>query len=420
MTSKRSLVILGMIIVMLWCSQYFFAPYNISGHTKYVDASAKDEKGKGSRAKPFRNLQSAINLCKDGDTLKVAAGEYNAEAVVLAEDLCGNCLEHKTIVTASRGFLIEGKGLTIIGAGADKVKLITNSGYGIMFLNSRNSSISGVTITGGMRDSDGNATDGGIVVKFSSVTVEGCRIADNTNKPDSVVVGIGGIIGREGALVTIRGNEIINNGWDGIALYRGAEAYIYDNIIRKGRGAGIGITWDAYAIVSGNEISDYWKGIGTFGDSRAFVHNNVVRDCLGWGIIAAGNSYLDACNNVVYHNGNCGMAVWGDETSGRFSNNIVVMNGWKEQWVAPRVGIQNYGGWENFEISYNNVWGNEAENYGDAADLTGKKGNISADPLFESASSGNFSLKTESPCLAAGNPAISGTMGGRSDLGLRR
>ena len=85
----------------------------------------------------------------------------------------------------------------------------------------------------------------------------------------SVVVGIGGVFGREGAELFILNNEIVDNGWDGIALYRGATAVIADNIIKKGRGAGIGITWDATALVFRNRISEYWKGIGTFGESRA-------------------------------------------------------------------------------------------------------------------------------------------------------
>lgn len=416
--SNKTILILGFVIVLLLMTQYLFSPPSASHHIKFVRSGGDDKPGTGTRSKPFRDLQYAINKCDDGDTLIVFPGTYEAISEYYIEELCGNCEEHATQVIASRGFLVEGKRLTITGSGADETILRTNAGYGILFLHSRGTSISGATITGGKRDLDGNATDAGVVLKFSSVTVKNCRISDNTDQKEDVVVGIGGIMGREGSELFALENEIINNGWDGIALYRGALAYIADNVISKGRGAGIGITWDACATILRNEISEYWKGIGSFGNTRVIVRNNVVRDCLGWGIIATGASYMDACNNVVYHNGNCGMATWSEEASGRFSNNIVVLNGWKEQWVAPRVGIQNYGGADNFIICYNDVWNNEAGDYGDMLSLTGKNGNISADPLFVNPTLGDFKLKPESPCIDTGNPLITDQDGTISDMGI--
>lgn len=418
MFSKRATIILALVIVLLMSTQFIFGPFTSTKHTIYADAETDVKKGSGSKSKPFRDLQQALDKVMDGDTVMVKAGDYSVEAQIYAEDLCGNCEQHRTGVTASYGFLIESKGVTIIGEDAEEVRLITNAGYGVLFLNSRGSTITNLTITGGVRDGDSNATDAGVVAKFSTVTVKNCRIGDNDHLVDSVVVGIGGVIVREGSCVVITGNDIFNNGWDGIALYRGGEAYISDNKISGGRGAGIGVTWDAYAVITGNEIWEYWKGIGSFGDSRVILRNNIVRDCLGWGIVAAGSSQMDACNNVVYHNGNCGMASWGESAGGRFSNNIVIKNGWKEQWVAPGVGMQNYGGWDNFEVSYNNVWGNEADNYGDTGDLTGIDGNLSVDPKFVEAAAGDFRLYLDSPCIDTGNPAISDPDGGLSDMGV--
>ena len=418
MMSNRTVAILGVVILLLMSTQFIFSPLVRSKHTKYVDVNSEAKKGSGSKSKPFKDLQYAIDKCSDGDTLIILPGEYRAETRNFLEDLGGNTEIHATLVNATRGFLVEGKKLVMMGAGADEVKLITGAGYGVLFLNSRGSVLTGVSITGGVRDPDGNATDAGVVVKFSSVTITGCEIIDNTHQLDSVVVGIGGIMGREGSCLVITGNTIQNNGWDGIALYRGAEAYISDNSIKKGRGAGIGITWDATAVITGNEIAEYWKGIGSFGDSRVIVRNNLVRDCLGWGIVAAGSSYLDAVNNVVYHNGNCGLASWGEHSSGRFSNNVVALNGWKEEWVAPGVGLQNFGGYENFQISFNNIWSNESGNYGGMPDLTGVDGNISVNPMFVDSVIGDFRLQLDSPCLGSGDPAISHPNGGNSDMGI--
>lgn len=397
-------IISGLILVSL-------AAFTSQGRITQVKVN-----GMGTLDEPYANLQSAIDQAQDGDTLLLQSGFYSAHPETFTEALCGNCLEHRMTVKASRGFLIEGKTLHIIGSGADSTTLITNAGYGVLFLNSQGSSIAKLSITGGRRDPDGNATDAAIVAQFSTVTVQRVHIRDNSDRIDTVVVGIGGVFGREDSELFVLGNEIWGNGWDGIALYRGATAYIADNIIRKGRGAGIGITWDATAVIFRNRISDYWKGIGTFGASRAVVSNNLVRNCLGWGIIATGESYLDAVNNNVIHNGNCGLAIWSDKCRGRFLNNIVIYNGWKKQWVSPQVGLWNNGNPDNFVIAHNDIWGNMAGNYGDMDDLTGIEGNISAEPLF--VSDHNFHLQEESPCRDAGSPSLSEGDGTISDMGM--
>lgn len=382
----------------------------------YVLSSGPGGAGSGSELGPYGDLQNAIDRAQDGDTLIILPGVYSAKAQGFNEELCGNCQEHKTAVTASRGFVIEGKALTIVGSGVKETTLITNAGYGVLFLNSWDSRIEKLSITGGKRDADGNATDAGIVAKYSRVTIKNVQVRDNTDRDTTVVVGIGGIFGREDCELFIIENEIANNGWDGIALYRGATAYIADNVIRDGRGAGIGITWDAAATVLRNRISGYWKGIGTFGASRAVVCKNLVQNCLGWGIIATGGSYLDCVNNNVIHNGNCGLAIWSDECRGRFVDNIVIYNGWKEQWVAPQVGFWKNGKLENFVIANNDVWGNVKGNWGDMDDQTGINGNISADPMF--ASDQDFHLQAGSPCINAGSAVISEGDGTVSDVGM--
>ncbi|UCC79997.1 MAG: right-handed parallel beta-helix repeat-containing protein [Candidatus Zixiibacteriota bacterium] len=384
--------------------------------TFHVDDLGDNVRGDGSVTKPFRNLQAALDRCSHGDTVIIGPGKYVSQSYAYPESLCGNCEDHVTPVKASRGFLVENKGLTIIGSGVDSTVLVTGAGYGVLFLRSYGSYISNLQITGGKRDLDGMATDAAVVVKWGRVTIENCLIADNSDRPESVVVGIGGIMGREGAELFIINNRIKNNTWDGIALYRGATAYIADNIINGGRGAGIGITWDANAVIVRNRISNYWKGIGSFGDSRVVCSNNIVRDNLGWGIIATGTSYMDATNNIVYNNGNCGMAIWSDECTGRFSNNIVVNNGWRDQWVCPCVGIWNYGTLYNFDISYNDVWSNKDGEYGDMPDYTDKKGNISVDPGF--ADTEDFRLLPDSPLKETGNPLLTDSDGTRSDIGL--
>jgi len=401
---------------MMILSAIMLLATELVGAAIYVDDIPNGGRGDGTMGNAYRDLQMAINAAGDGDTLLLAPGFYVSQRYSFREKLCGNCQDHKTDVDASRGFLIENKGLVIKGSGCDSTVLVTNAGYGVLFLRSYDSEMANLKITGGVRDLDGAATDAAVVVKWGRVTVRECLIADNTNRPESVVVGIGGLMGREGAELFVIDNVIRNNTWDGIALYRGATAYIADNEINGGRGAGIGITWDATATVIRNRISNYWKGIGSFGDTRVVCSNNVVFDNLGWGIIVTGTSYMDATNNVVYHNGNCGMAIWSDECTGRFSNNIVMENGWREQWVCPCVGIWNYGSLYNFDISYNDVWNNSAGEYGDMPDYSERNGNLNVDPQF--IDTDTFALSPDSPLIDKGNPLLSDPDGTISDLGL--
>ncbi len=362
------------------------------------------------------DLQNAIDITFDGDTILIGPGVYDAARSEFIDSLCGNCLEHRTEVAASFGFIIEGKSLHLIGADRSETILATNSGYGFFFVNSPNSSITNLTITGGNRDADGNATDAAIVVRNSRVMIHDLDISNNDHRLDSVVVGIGGIFGREGAEITVTRCNITRNGWDGIALYRGASAEITGCLIKDGRGAGIGVTWDAVCVAYRNIVTGYWKGIGAFGTSSVIAHNNAVFDNLGWGIIAAGNSYMDIANNVVYHNGNCGTAVWSSECRGRIVNNIIAANGWKEQWVCPCVGVWNYGDWSKWSFSHNIVWNNTDGEYRDIWDQTDTNGNLSVDPEF--AGESIFILKPASPARDAGHPEISDPDGSRSDIGL--
>jgi poly-gamma-glutamate capsule biosynthesis protein CapA/YwtB (metallophosphatase superfamily) len=384
--------------------------------TLYVDDLGDGMIGTGTSHDPFRDLQTAIEHATEWDRILVLPGTYEAHPDSYPEELCGNCEQHKTHVEATRGFLIINKAIEIAGSGVDSTILVTKAGYGVLFENSRGSIISNLTITGGVRDPDGMATDAGVVAKYSTVTVRNCKIADNTHQLEDVVVGIGGVFGRENSELFILNNLIQNNGWDGVALYRGANAYIADNYICEGRGAGIGITWDATATIYRNRISGYWKGIGTFGDSRAVVRNNAVYDNLGWGIVATGNSFMEASNNVITRNGNCGFAPWSETARGTFVNNVVTENGWREEWVCPCVGMWMNGNPENFVISHNIVWGNQEGDYRDMDDLTGRNGNISADPMFRGKI--DFHLLLGSPAIDSGDSVFTDPDGELSDMGM--
>ena len=364
------------------------------------------------------DLQAIIDFAATGDTLTLGAKDFEARPSQFADPLCGNCADPADGAKATTGFVIRNKRLIIIGADRAGTRLITNAGYGVYFENADGSMLANLTVTGGVRDGDGNATDAAVVVRNSRVTIENCNLSDNANRhlDSTVIVGIGGIFGREGADITVRNCRIAHNGWDGVALYRGATAVITDCVIADGRGAGIGVTWDASCYAYRNEITGFWKGIGSFGTAVLVARNNRVHDNLGWGLVATGRSFADFSNNVVYHNGNCGIAPWSTEARGRIINNIVARNGWREQWVCPCVGVWNYGDWAKWEFTNNIVWDNQAGNYEGIWDQTDLNGNLNVDPLFVDET--DFLLQENSPARHVGDSAVYNVDGSRSHIGL--
>ncbi|MFC1475295.1 hypothetical protein ACFLQG_01475 [Candidatus Zixiibacteriota bacterium] len=160
------------------------------------------------------DLQSIINMAQNGDTLVLGAKKFEAKPTSFIEDLCGNCLDPQTKVNTSYGFIIKNKSLVILGNDREQTILNTNAGYGVYFENSIGSIVRNLTITGGIRNDDGNATDAGIVVRNSRVNIEDVNIVDNTDRSSdsSVVVGIGGIfivlgvimLGKEAGIFNFR------------------------------------------------------------------------------------------------------------------------------------------------------------------------------------------------------------------------
>jgi hypothetical protein len=362
------------------------------------------------------DLQAVINFASDGDTIILTEKTFEAVPRKFIDSLCGNCQDQQTAIDATAGFVVKNKGLVIIGTSREESRLVTKAGYGLYFENSYGSVVKNLTVTGGKRDADGMATDAAIVVRQSHLTVDNCLIINNDHRYDTVVVGIAGIIGREGAELVISNSRIVNNGWDGVALYRGASATITGCVIANGRGAGIGVTWDATCIAYRNEIRGYWKGIGAFESAWVIARNNLVHENLGWGVIATGSAYMDITNNVVYHNGNCGIAPFSTDCRGRIVNNIVVGNGWREEWVCPCYGIVNYGDWAKWEFRHNIVWGNQEGEYKDIWDHTGLDGNISEDPRF--VSEGDFRVVGDSPAVNGGDSTIHNIDGSVSHIGI--
>ena len=133
-------------------------------------------------------------------------------------------------------------------------------------------------------------------------------------------------------------------------------------------------------------------------DAVGQIHDNYVVNNIGGGISTIdGNIY----KNTVSGNTWIGLTI----LNGEGHNNISTDN---------KVGITCY----QSALSCNNAWGNVDKNwdtYSPSCDTVGSAGNISANPLFCSPTTGDYSISSESPCA----PANSGGCGliGAIDVG---
>ena len=301
-------------------------------------------------------LQAVLSGKVDSLEIYLQPGDYYLSPTSITDSTCGNCEEPNQFVPATAGLEISGSYVRITGPENRSAVIHTNAGYGIYFNHCKRGIIENLSVTGGIRDPDGNATDAAIVVKNSAVTIRNNYIYGNIGDSAIVVkniIGVMGICGRENSDLTITDNEIIGNSWDGIALYRDATATIIGNLIDGvdkasskvaggGRGVAVGITWNARATIDGNLIKRYWKGIGIFVDANVTARNNIIEDILTWGI-----AYWDAErgkpvgiieNNIIYSTGACGVSITRSQPGpnpGHLIGNVIVRTAQNPKYDAP-------------------------------------------------------------------------------------
>ncbi len=303
-----------------------------------------------------QELQRLFARPVDSVEVILQPGAYHLTPTPFIEPTCGNCQDPNTPVPATVGLHVRGKFVRIIGPVERSAVIYTHAGYGLYFDGCTKAEIENISITGGERDTAGAATDAAIVVKNSVVLVRNNRIYDNigdSSVVNKVIVGIMGICGRENSKMTIVGNEIIRNSWDGIALYRDAEAIIEDNVVDGmdkatgqkvggGRGVAIGVTWNGKATVQRNLVKRYWKGIGLFVDAQGTVRENIVEEIVTWGIqlwdADKGKPSGKIEKNVIYNTGACGAAITRASEEGEpgyFKANILTKTAQNPRYDSP-------------------------------------------------------------------------------------
>lgn len=238
-------------------------------------------------------------------------------------------------------------------------RAVTSIDGSIELLNSSKIVVSGFTINGRI----------GIICNTGTV-IEGCTVTNSA--------GSGIVVTRcpAGAYsdVEIVGNIIHDNLTNGVeGDLSGGKAEIAGNEIYGNGAAGVSIT-HSYCQISRNQIRDNGAdGISVSLGTSSILGNTIVRNAgAGARFVSSGSPFTETISgDIVSLNGMCGIS--GDAG-----------------------GI--------YLVACCDVWGNGPsaglDYSGSIAGQTGVGGNISADPLFCSPSSNDFSLRAGSPALA--------------------
>jgi len=367
----------------------------------------------------FDTIQEAINAAESGRQIVVLPGFYQENIDFLDKNirlrsvnpLEPNCVD-QTIIdgnnldscikilcgqnqsTAVAGLRIQ-NGLGQFGGGiyvSDSVGPLLMHNY---IINNQAIKPQGST-TGGY--------GGGIDCRYDSYA----EVINNTIVGNFATHAGGGIhIGPRSSCL-IRDNQIIENrttgeGGGGIYSFDKTTAWIIDNLISANKaenanGAGIWQWRSLGGVIQGNIIVDNIAtltpggggggggrggGIGIL-DGATAVNNNIVsgnRAYEGGGIWIQSGGTCEVVNNTLLGNtanygGGIGVAY---SVTSPIVNNIIACNStWGGIYVKPHPAFPSEP-----NLIANDLWDNDGGNYvGDINDLTGVKGNISADPCF--------------------------------------
>lgn len=281
------------------------------------------------------------------------------------------------------------------------------------------------------RRTAGNTTDGKIIVKGKT----GVR-------PQLIVTNTANVITGSVAVWHFENLEFIQQGASGDVVTAAVSQTFIDCKISDGGGVGFlvdngskvvacevlgcggdGISMNNNCSAMGNYVHDSsGSGIRSFGSNGADILFNVVDTCASRGIHIAqtptnNDGSMSVIGNTVYGCGDSGFQVDDTDTSVMLYNNILSENGdaageFNVEWVAGSDAINSIHGYNLFHHTGG----------GGGANLSGLTANsteLTSDPAFVSAGSGNFTLSGASPAIGAGFPGafLGGTFTGFMDIG---
>lgn len=312
----------------------------------------------------YLTIQDAIDACNPGDTIIVASGVYRLYS--------GN------ITIVDKSFTLKSsygaQKTTIEGRGNTPVITVVEDSRAV---------IDGFTITS-INDPDTKALKGGGIY---------CGVSSSPTIINNVITGNSAVFGG------------------GIYCDQRSSPTITNNVISK------------------NNAIKFGGGIFSFRASPNIAHNSIMENeaSSSGGGIFCGRDSTRIANNIIWKNkAKFGGGISCDRSSSTIINDTITRNkanhGGGIFFDGGAMRIVNTILWENEDDLYSDRFsGASRPNHSDIGDgdFRGVNGNISADPLFADPENGNFSLKTGSPCIDAGNPdpMYHDPDGSRNDMG---
>ncbi len=413
--------------------------------------------GDGTLSAPYSTIVEALAVAGNGDTIQVTAGTYTGSLIIVGRE-----------ITLLGGFSddfgtrdLTGFPTYISTSGGDAAVTLTDAGE---------SRVEGFIITGG--------TGGGICVYGGAPLISSNVIEDNDTRGGGACGEAGAGIGSENADITIVGNLIRNNistYGGGVATNRGSVTIdrntIQDNTGNADHGGGMYIASTVTMsrnLIEGNTVGvsagyGWGGGVIVFGDGNTatFISNVIRRNSapsIGSGVFFDDGIAATMTNDLVYGNV-CpeygGAGVYVDGLHENLGSTLTVRN----VTIAGHDCANDLGGngillerGSTVDVVSSILWGNDRSGreffndgsctisvrYSDVEEVVDGLGNISADPLFADAASGDFHLRSAvgrfdedngwvtdsetSPCIDAADPAASfdrepSPNGGRADMG---
>jgi len=373
----------------------------------------------------YTTIQSAIVAAKNGDTVLVYPGTYYENI-----DFLG-----KAITVTSTSGPTGGAANTIIDGGAIAPVVIFQSGE------LRNSILSNLTIRNGGAPPSTNPTPSGIFVNNSAPSITNNIITGNECDGLDVTFSAALISGNTisdtggydtgfcdlGSGITIRGtqsvgtsthNEVIGNTIEnnyvgyadggGMTIWAGEGTTVIGNIFLANKGGEGGAVWavntEAMVFIDNLFYGNTATGTGfSDGGALSLLTGSSVGPFIG---IISGNTFAGnlAPNGVADGETATDVLLQGGLAQYVFVNNIVY--GTSASLPSVTCGtIYNSNSITPLVFDHNDIYNAAGgPGYGGAcSDQTGTFGNISADPLFSNIVTGDFSLRSGSPAIDAGN-----------------
>lgn len=328
--------------------------------TVYVSLSSSADGPGSGWSNAFHTIQGGVNAASTGDTVLVSNGVYETGGRSTASGIVNRVFIDKPLTLLS----LNGPDVTFIKGGG------TNGTNAVRCLYlEQDALVSGFTITNGHTHTnwDESTIRGGGILCQSDATISNCVITGNHADNDG-----GGVCGGTLYQCTLSGN--IADSCGGGA----ANSTLYN------------------CIISGNCASN--NGGGTY---RCELYNCTVED--NYAYYNGGGTYGGTLHNCIIKSNEAGIDGGGTHR-GVLYNCTIVDN--LADW---------YGGGTHESDLFNSIvidnmvktntdnWTAGTLRYTCTTPLPPDTGNIQANPSFEDTAAGDYHLKTNSPCIDAGN-----------------